>query len=71
LGKQRSIWASWSWGGESYRSSISPPPLRDPEGKQREPVRSLDQGQLATIGRKQAVLERGGIKLGGFLAWWA
>ncbi|MEF8824263.1 MAG: NAD(P)/FAD-dependent oxidoreductase [Desulfohalobiaceae bacterium] len=41
------------------------------EGKQREPFQYFDKGQLATIGRKQAVLERGRVKLGGFLAWWA
>ena len=45
--------------------------LREIEGKQREPYQYFDKGQLATIGRKQAVLERGRVKLGGFLAWWA
>jgi NADH dehydrogenase len=45
--------------------------LREISGKQREPFHYFDKGQLATIGRKQAVLERGRVRLGGFLAWWA
>jgi NADH dehydrogenase len=45
--------------------------LREIGGKQREPFRYFDKGQLATIGRKKAVLELGKVKMSGFLAWWA
>ena len=33
------------------------------------PFRYRDKGQLATIGRRRAVLEMGPLRLGGFLAW--
>jgi NADH dehydrogenase len=35
----------------------------------REPFVYWDKGQLATIGRRRAVLESGGLRLGGFPAW--
>ena len=34
-----------------------------------EPFRFVDKGQMATIGRKRAVLERGRLELAGFPAW--
>lgn len=34
------------------------------------PFRYIDKGQMATIGRKSAVVEIGRIRFGGFLAWW-
>jgi NADH dehydrogenase len=45
--------------------------LRELRGKQRKPFRYFDKGQLATIGRKRAVLERGSVRLSGLPAWWA
>ena len=35
----------------------------------REPFRYRDKGQLATIGRSRAILEAGGVRLSGLLAW--
>ena len=43
--------------------------LKEIEGKPREKFHYIDKGQLATIGRNNAVLEIGRLKLGGFLAW--
>jgi NADH:quinone reductase (non-electrogenic) len=43
--------------------------LKELEGKPREKFHYIDKGQLATIGRNNAVLEIGKLKLGGFLAW--
>lgn len=40
-------------------------------GKPRRPFRYWDKGQMATIGRTQAVLESGKLQLSGFLAWLA
>jgi NADH dehydrogenase len=36
-----------------------------------KPFRYLDKGSLATIGRSKAVLQFGGIKISGFIAWMA
>jgi NADH:ubiquinone reductase (H+-translocating) len=41
------------------------------KGKPRKQFRYLDKGQLATIGRKRAVLQLGSFKMSGFLAWLA
>jgi NADH:ubiquinone reductase (H+-translocating) len=38
-------------------------------GKDREPFRYRDYGQLATIGRSAAVVVMGKLKLSGFIAW--
>jgi NADH dehydrogenase len=43
--------------------------LKELDGKSREQFHYIDKGQLATIGRNNAVLEIGRLKLGGFLAW--
>jgi NADH dehydrogenase len=43
--------------------------LRELSGNPREKFHYVDKGQLATIGRNNAVLEIGRLKLGGFLAW--
>ena len=43
--------------------------LKELEGKPREKFHYIDKGQLATIGRNNAVLEIGRLKLGGFWAW--
>lgn len=40
-------------------------------GRQRKPFKYLDKGQMATIGRRRAVLQFGGIRMSGFLAWLA
>jgi NADH:ubiquinone reductase (H+-translocating) len=40
-------------------------------GVPRKPFRYLDKGQMATIGRSQAVLESGWLQLSGFPAWLA
>ena len=45
--------------------------LRTLEGQPRRPFRYRDKGSLATIGRKAAVAEIGGVRLSGFLAWLA
>lgn len=44
--------------------------LRDLQGKAREPFHYRDKGQVATIGRKLAVVEVGKLRFTGFLAWW-
>jgi NADH dehydrogenase len=43
--------------------------LKELGGNPREKFHYIDKGQLATIGRNNAVLEIGRLKLGGFLAW--
>jgi NADH dehydrogenase len=43
--------------------------LKELGGKPREKFHYIDKGQLATIGRNNAVLEIGRLKLSGFLAW--
>jgi NADH dehydrogenase len=43
--------------------------LREIEDKPREKFNYIDKGQLATIGRNNAVLEIGRLKLSGFWAW--
>lgn len=45
--------------------------LRDLDGRPREDFEYWDKGQMATIGRRRAVLESGRLKLGGLLAWFA
>jgi NADH:ubiquinone reductase (H+-translocating) len=40
-------------------------------GRQTEPFRYLDKGQMATIGRRQAIAEFKGVRLTGFIAWLA
>jgi len=44
---------------------------RELNGSSRETFHYLDKGQMATIGRKRAVLEVGRLRMGGFFAWWA
>jgi NADH dehydrogenase len=39
------------------------------KGRPRHPFHFVDKGQMATIGRKRAVLEIGAIKLSGWFAW--
>ena len=43
--------------------------LRNLKGEKRRPFHYLDKGQLATIGRKKAVLQIGRLKMSGQLAW--
>tara|TARA_R110000868_G_scaffold38661_8_gene135158 strand:- start:5765 stop:7012 length:1248 start_codon:yes stop_codon:yes gene_type:complete len=43
----------------------------DLDGKARPAFKYLDKGQMATIGRKKAVLQVGKISFGGTLAWYA
>jgi NADH dehydrogenase len=43
--------------------------MRIHAGKEALPFRYFDKGQMATIGRKKAVLEFGQIKMAGFFAW--
>jgi len=42
---------------------------REASGLAREPFRYLDKGQMATIGRSRALVEFGGLRLTGWLAW--
>jgi NADH dehydrogenase len=42
---------------------------RDLDGRSREPFRYWDKGQLAVIGRGQAVADIGRLHFGGFIAW--
>jgi len=44
---------------------------RELAGRPREPFRYRDKGQMATIGRRRAVLEMGHLRMGGLLAWLA
>ncbi|MBL9101646.1 MAG: NAD(P)/FAD-dependent oxidoreductase [Myxococcales bacterium] len=43
--------------------------VRELKGKPREPFKYLDKGQMATIGRRRAIVEFGRLKFGGFIAW--
>ena len=43
--------------------------LADLAGRPRQPFRYRDKGQLATIGRRRAVLQRGRLRLSGMVAW--
>jgi NADH:ubiquinone reductase (H+-translocating) len=43
--------------------------LADIAGRPRPPFCFQDRGQLATIGRRRAVLQRGGFRLAGLVAW--
>jgi NADH dehydrogenase len=43
--------------------------LDDYAGKPQQPFRYFDKGQLATIGRRRAVMQWGKLKLHGFIAW--
>jgi NADH dehydrogenase len=43
---------------------------RDLRGLPREEFKYKDKGQMATIGRKRAVVEVGNLRFGGFFAWW-
>lgn len=43
--------------------------VNDLKGKPREPFAYIDKGQMATIGRKKAILEVGSLKMTGFWAW--
>ena len=43
---------------------------RDLAGDERKPFRYLNKGNLATIGRKQAVADFGRIRARGWVAWW-
>jgi NADH dehydrogenase len=43
--------------------------LADLRREARQPFRYFDKGQMATIGRRAAVLDAFGVRLGGFLAW--
>jgi NADH dehydrogenase len=45
--------------------------LNDIAGKPRGRYHYADKGQMATIGRRRAVLEAGRLRFGGRLAWWA
>src|SRR6185295_13752762 len=44
--------------------------LNDLRGRQRQPFRYRDKGQLATIGRSRAICEIGGMHFAGHFAWW-
>ena len=44
---------------------------RELAGKPREPFRYRDKGQMATIGRRRAIVEFGRFKFAGFFAWLA
>lgn len=43
--------------------------LADAEGKPRTPFRYFDKGIMATIGRRRAVVETGGLRYSGYFAW--
>jgi NADH dehydrogenase len=43
--------------------------IREIRGKNRKPFTYIDKGQLATIGRRSAILEIGRLSLSGFMAW--
>ncbi len=45
--------------------------LRDMKGEKRSPFHYLDKGQLATIGRRKAILQVGRLQMSGQLAWLA
>jgi NADH dehydrogenase len=44
--------------------------LGDAAGRDRSPFRFVDKGQMATIGRRRAVMQRGPFRSAGMLAWW-
>jgi NADH:quinone reductase (non-electrogenic) len=44
--------------------------LNDLRGRQREPFRYHDKGQMATIGRSRAICEIGRMQFAGHFAWW-
>lgn len=41
------------------------------EGRPRGRFHYRDKGQMATIGRRRAIVEKGRLHFGGFIAWWA
>ncbi|MGD9245635.1 MAG: hypothetical protein PVH36_11935, partial [Desulfobacterales bacterium] len=43
--------------------------LREIKGQQRVTFKYFDKGQMATIGRRKAILQIGKIQLSGFIAW--
>ncbi|NTV01419.1 MAG: NAD(P)/FAD-dependent oxidoreductase [Chlorobiaceae bacterium] len=43
--------------------------LRDIEGKPLQPFAYFDKGQMATIGKNMAIVEKGRLRLSGFSAW--
>lgn len=43
--------------------------LRELKGKPREPFHYRDKGQMATIGRRRAIVQMGRLEFGGFFAW--
>ena len=43
--------------------------LSEGAARKAEPFRYVDKGQMATIGRKRAVMQFRGLKIGGFFAW--
>ena len=43
--------------------------IADLEGKSRRPFRYFDKGSMATIGRSEAIVQSGKLKLWGWLAW--
>ena len=45
--------------------------LAELKGKPRSPFKYLDKGQMATIGRRRAIVEFGRLKFAGFFAWLA
>ena len=45
--------------------------LRELAGEERGTFHYVDKGQAATIGRKRAIVEKGKVRFGGLLAWWA
>lgn len=44
--------------------------LRDLAGQDRGRFHYVDKGQMATIGRKRAIVQAGKLRFGGVLAWW-
>jgi NADH dehydrogenase len=44
--------------------------VADLEGRPREPFKYRDKGQMATIGRRRAIVQVGRLKFGGWLAWY-
>jgi len=45
--------------------------LADIAGKQRGHFHYADKGQMATIGRRRAIVQAGKLRFGGVMAWWA
>jgi NADH dehydrogenase len=45
--------------------------LRDLAGEERGRFHYMDKGQMATIGRMRAIVQKGKLRFGGALAWWA